>query len=291
MGRIEQLWKTNYAENLAKGVFSYSNVRSISTLVKSNSVYDKPVLLVAAGPSLENNIHIIKEYQDKFIVICADVILYRLMLEGIVPDFVCCIDPNPAVMRLWGEVDTAKLKLIAPTTFSPQIAEMWKGDIYLFNQYDLNSKEKELLLKELTRPTHDFGYLLNLFFVGATLLQVATIFKPSIIALTGYDFCYVGDYTHCRGVLSKDLSWESKLPENYVEVDNYKTSPNLLFYRKAFTKLHDDVVAKLRISIVNCTEGGLLNSTVCMPLKQVSSTLLDKVPKSQLGKPRLRKRK
>ncbi len=55
---------------------------------------DKKILLIAAGPSLDEYIDWIVANQDKFIVVCVDVILRKLEKHKIIPDVVFSIDPS-----------------------------------------------------------------------------------------------------------------------------------------------------------------------------------------------------
>jgi hypothetical protein len=293
MGVIEKLWVDNYAANIQLGNFNRTNVRSIKSLVDSNTTFKKPVALIAAGPSLDKNINQLKEHQDKFIILCADVILYRLISEGITPDFVCSIDPNPSIMRLWGDIDTQGLKLIAPTTVSPSVLDMWKGDIWLFNQHDVSSKDKHALLEQLVKPTQSYGFITNMFFVGATLLQVSTIFKPNQVCLMGYDFSFPDDKTHCNGVLTSDISepLHKKEIKSDGEINGLRTSNLLMLYKNTFLRLCADVTARGEAVIVNCTEGGILMEVPQSSLTSIAITTTDIKCKHLLGGPRRRKRK
>lgn len=54
---------------------------------------EKPVLLVAAGPSLKKNIKWLKENQDRFVVVALTATLTTLEKEGITPDVITHVDP------------------------------------------------------------------------------------------------------------------------------------------------------------------------------------------------------
>jgi hypothetical protein len=67
-----------------------------TTLILEKKVLkDKPTLVVAAGPSLDNYIDWISEHQNKFFIVCVDVIVRKLETHQIVPDIVVSIDPSP----------------------------------------------------------------------------------------------------------------------------------------------------------------------------------------------------
>lgn len=74
--RIASGYKTiNIATKFAKSLFSHT-----------------PALVLAAGPSLKNNMDWLKEHQDKFVIIAASAILNTLYIHGIKPDIVTQID-------------------------------------------------------------------------------------------------------------------------------------------------------------------------------------------------------
>lgn len=63
-------------------------------VLKSKPLKDKKVLLISAGPSLDKELDWIRKNQNKFIIICVDVILRKLEKNNIIPDIVFSIDPS-----------------------------------------------------------------------------------------------------------------------------------------------------------------------------------------------------
>lgn len=59
---------------------------------ENSSITDKPLLLLAAGPSLQKNIEWIKENQKKFLVVALSSVLSTLEKENITPDIVTHMD-------------------------------------------------------------------------------------------------------------------------------------------------------------------------------------------------------
>ena len=84
-------------ENLHKTIgFIKNKDRFLNSdkIIKNKILKDKHVLLIAAGPSVDNYIDWLIEHQDKFIIICVDVILKKLEKYNVVPDIVVTIDPS-----------------------------------------------------------------------------------------------------------------------------------------------------------------------------------------------------
>ena len=76
----------NCFENLSQLRHMYS-MEALSGLFAG-----KPAVLVAAGPSLDEDIHRLKGVRKKCVLICVDSALPVLLSEGIVPDFVTVLD-------------------------------------------------------------------------------------------------------------------------------------------------------------------------------------------------------
>jgi hypothetical protein len=278
-------WIKNFNKNVENGTFSDERVKPFSFLINTKPYYNVPFVLVAAGPSLDKNIQILKNYQKKAIILTADVCLFKLLENDIKPDFVVSIDPANDFARFWKGLDTSQFSLICPVTAHPDIINEWKGKIFFFVQDDFkHSIEKYAALKKISKSIGNFGTIQNRFFVGATMLQVASNFNPSPAILIGYDFAYTGNKAYCDGFLERkiyDDTHEYGTPEHSAKIeelkkmevrdiipeqdiyDNITNSTRLyIFYRNSFSQL----VQKLNINVINSTEGGILKKIKILPL-------------------------
>lgn len=68
--------------------------QDIRVMEKKNIFESKEILLISAGPSLNDYIETIKKYQNKYIIVCVDVIVKKLEKFNVVPDIVFSIDPS-----------------------------------------------------------------------------------------------------------------------------------------------------------------------------------------------------
>jgi hypothetical protein len=71
-------------------VMQSAGVRSLEGLFK-----ERPAILVAAGPSLEKNVHLLRELDGRAVIISVDTALRLLLPLGIKPDIATTIDFNP----------------------------------------------------------------------------------------------------------------------------------------------------------------------------------------------------
>lgn len=209
--RFNELWKNNYVTNYTNKEFDKQGrygIEFVNIRVKNLKI-KYPCYLVNPGPSLEKNIHVLKEIYDtqSGIIVTSDVCLYRLLDSGITPDIVCTIDPDASIAKFWeGYTDkTNTIILFAPTTCSPEVIQMWGGPIVFFNQSD-KFKWRNDFFKKITKYTKSYGNFLNLTFVGGTLLQVAALLESSYIFLVGWDFSTdVSGKVYCNGFMEKRI--------------------------------------------------------------------------------------
>lgn len=273
---IVEKWKENYKRNLEQGIFSKPNVKYLKFLT-NNQFYNRvPCILVAAGPSLDKNISLLKEYQNNCLIICADVVLYRLVEEGIHPDFVCTIDPSDSFSRFWKGIDTSMYNFVCPTTVSSIALEGWKGDIFFFNQTDKPGSEKQKVLSQITGFTSGAGDLENNYFVGATMFLFSKLFNPSCVIFMGYDFGFTDNKAYCKGFLERKLYDDTNVGMDtliqretnhniVIDVDDHfiKSTRLLVLYKNTLLKL----IFESNIKCINSTEGGIFTEILRMPLK------------------------
>lgn len=166
----------------------------VKKLEKNRILADKPVLLVSAGPSVDNYIEWIKENQDKFIIVCVDVITRKLEKHSIVPDIVVSIDPLPICADFMTTDDPDYLKNSAFVFLSqqaPKVLELVKDKKFYFSQV-IN------LLPEL-------GYLGTVPNVGTFAFNMTIHLGATEVYLVGNDAAF-NQETGDR--YSKDSSFE-----------------------------------------------------------------------------------
>ena len=78
-----KLWEDNYNSNLLSGEFSLERAKPIVFLTNTMPYKNPPVVLIAAGPSIDKNINELKNYQDKAIIFCADINLFSAIDNNI----------------------------------------------------------------------------------------------------------------------------------------------------------------------------------------------------------------
>ncbi|ECK7869039.1 motility associated factor glycosyltransferase family protein [Campylobacter jejuni] len=70
-------------------------------------------IVVSAGPSLAKQLPLLKAYQDKAVIFCADGALSMLEKEGIIPDYVTNLDFTDLAMKFFQNKENLKQSIIA----------------------------------------------------------------------------------------------------------------------------------------------------------------------------------
>lgn len=88
---------------------------------------EKPAIIVSTGPSLEKNIHLLKNIQDKVIIIAVAQALRILYAYEIIPDFICTVDFGEVNFgHLRGLMDS-KVPLVATNRTYGPLLKAWVG--------------------------------------------------------------------------------------------------------------------------------------------------------------------
>ena len=83
----------------------------------------KPMVIVAPGPSLANNIHQLRELQGKALICCFSHSLKPVVAAGITPDVILSADPQDVRYHFMGS-DTSRSFLVNAATVHPSLFEL-----------------------------------------------------------------------------------------------------------------------------------------------------------------------
>ncbi|PJQ02215.1 motility accessory factor, partial [Campylobacter jejuni subsp. jejuni] len=86
-------------------------------------------IVVSAGPSLAKQLPLLKAYQDKAVIFCADGALSMLEKEGIIPDYVLNIDFEDLPLRFFQNKENLKQSIITlECATHPNVARSLKAE-------------------------------------------------------------------------------------------------------------------------------------------------------------------
>jgi len=240
-----KLWTNNYFFN-TKNILNSYYFMQFKDVFKGGTA-----IVVAAGPSLKKNIHLLKEVKGKIPIIAVFVAVKVLLENGIVPDFMVSVDALQKGMKK-GVYDD--IPLIYDSRISREFINSHKGikichindgNTYMISIFDKFKKEK--ILCE-SGGTVAFDCLFSAFIMGC-----------KNIILIGQDFAYTDNKRHVDGTEHGGEN-EIEIESDYFEVPavgggTVFTDPVFAFYIEWFEKF---AFEHQEINIVDATEGGAL---------------------------------
>jgi len=177
--------KNVWISNTIKNIKHYTNARPIDIL--KNKFAGKTALIAAAGPSLNNDLALLKANRDKFTVFCVNRAVSILIKNGIIPDFVVFADAF-ADNTLDGVKDQ-----LANTNFilnprTDQLAfetESKSKLIYFFNSDNFTLTLKEKYNANISTYESAGTVAINAYFAAKTMGFSQIIFSGLDLAFTG----------------------------------------------------------------------------------------------------------
>jgi len=181
-------WVSNFLQN-ARVAVADPGVSSLQGRFRG-----RPAIVVAAGPSLEKNGHLLRKAKGKALIIAAGSAIRPLLTLGIEPDLVVSFDGAEANYLHFKGLNTPRVPLVYAPIIFPRILEEYAGprftvalDPYPFVGW---------LFKTLGE---DKGTLSS----GPSVANIAWHFAYSLdmnpIILVGQDLAFTGGKTHAAG--------------------------------------------------------------------------------------------
>ncbi len=213
-----------------------------------------PIVLVAAGPSLQKNIENLKKYQDKIFIGCVGTALVPLLTNNIMPDFFMLTDPLDSLSNQFSTVDFEKQKmtpLFYLGTVSPMVISMYAGAKIMLLQEGLTEAEK--LAEDCSAALIKTGGS-----VATTLLDCLIQMGAKQLCFVGQDLAYSNKQTHSVGTANYTTISDNCL-QMLMELDDYflkgkvYAPKNLYIYKmwiENYIREHSD------IQFFNATQGG-----------------------------------
>lgn len=177
-----------------------ATTRATAVDVLFGTALGRPVLVVAAGPSLDKNIGRIKQASAKFVIIAVDTALKPLLAEDIRPDLVVSVDPNGLNFKKFAGIEHSVLKnlslVFSPLLF-PDIAPLFErhfvfGEQHRFSQWALSLRE----------PVTDLAYG---FTVAQHAFYLARQMGADPIVFAGLDLAFAPDGDHAK---NSAMNWK-----------------------------------------------------------------------------------
>lgn len=212
----------------------------------------KKVVIVGAGPSVDNEIEALKQYQDEVKILAVGHIARKLLQEGIVPDAIVITDPQEHMYQQIENLDTEQIPLLILSTASAKILNYYKGQAYVVYQEGYEPAEE--VAGKQKYPVYQTGGS-----VSTLALDLAIQFKAEAIILVGLDLAYTGNHSHADGVGHKIKDVSSLRQVESTDGTKVYTSRNLDIYRKWIERR---ISSETEIPIYNTAHGARIHGTI-----------------------------
>ena len=255
---------------------------SLKELLTKRNKKAKSAIVVSTGPSLTKQLPLLKQYQDKFIIFCADSAYHILHKHSIKPDYVLSLE----------RIDwTSKL-------FDNDFKEFDEGILFVLTSFthpntikflERNNRTYIIALRPLpfcqSLKLDDYGYLGYHHSVANMAYELAANLGHENIILIGQDLAYAKDGLSHSEDYSLLYSHEGEYEDDkgrflitaYGGNGTVESSQTWISFKQA---LEFDITManiKHKTKAYNCTEGGArIEETIEMPFQTACQTLLNK---------------
>ncbi|MBU1487602.1 DUF115 domain-containing protein, partial [bacterium] len=272
LSKFGRLWQRNILANLSR-IGSSPSVRRLFGQFNLH-----PAIIVSAGPSLDKNVHDLKEVKDKALIISTDTALRTLAGHRIKPHLVASIDPQEINFNRFAGLDISKSCLVVNELAHPKTLRL--------------ETKKFISLSDHPFTIHITNHLKDKGYVSAAGGSVATFafdlarkLGCDPIILVGQDLAYTDSMSYTRTThdleeISKFKTlemkeWEEIRRRDLLEIESIDGGKVLTDYVLwGYLKWFEEEIAKFRnLSVVDATQGGAkISGTKIMSLKEAVKT-------------------
>ena len=226
-----------------------------------------PVVIAAAGPSLNRNIEELRPYRDRVVLVAVDTALRPMLAAGLTPDFVVSVDPAPANARhLEGLRACNETALVAEASVQRGSLEAFSGRTFFFRVAEHHPWPwLHASGLDVTKLQAWGSVLVTAFDLGVKL-------GGDPLIMIGADLAYTGAQPYCRGtVYEEDWAlrvaagealpdiWRHAISMHPVVVERHgdesiSTAPHFVHFRDGLL----NAARSARARVINATGAGIL---------------------------------
>ncbi len=287
--KIIELTRDNFIASFVNSITSYHTLHLYSYNVMKNQKYnfvfaealfeelrklDCPVIIVSAGPSLADNMNMLKELKDKAFIVAVGTAIRVLDVHGIKPHLRIAIDGFPSECIFEG-IDNETVPLLYSQKIHSDVLPNYGGTKYMMI---LNVDGISQFFYK------DTGYKQTLarsgYSVANLALDLFSMLGFKKVILIGQDLCYKKEKLYAIGASDNnkvDLKGPGIVKAINTNNEEVDTSIQFLSMRNLFEKIIPQFPETM---VINATEGGL-------PIKGAINTTLEEAVADLQVEPRL----
>lgn len=266
---FSETWTRNFFEQLEDSIYN-PGIKGFFDQFK-----ERPIFVVAAGPSLDKNMHLLREVKGKGVILCVGTALKALQKAGVKPDLVVSLDGGEYNSKHFRDVELNVPLVFGPMIYPGILKEYTGPKIVMSLQFQfLNWFVEKLNIAEKGEV-----------FPGPSSANVAFDIAYSLggdpIVFVGQDLAYSRDgFTHSQNTVHMEWNtsnritlYKEKKLGGMIEVEGIDGKPvDTTLAMKSFLLWFEKMIAfkaKDRLCI-DATEGGAyIPGTQVMTLREV----------------------
>lgn len=197
--KFSKRWLGNTIINIA--AVNKFNIYKLSDL--ESKFAGQTALIAGAGPSLNDNIEHIQANRNNFIIFCVNKALKYLLQNGIIPDFVVCLDASN-MKNTVGDVGSQLERINCIMDIRTDFALTYMS----FNKIFINFSNTDFLMGKLAKFNNDIKFYES--GGSATILALISAIKLgfSRIVLAGLDLAFKDNILYANGEVMNRISLE-----------------------------------------------------------------------------------
>lgn len=237
-----------------KHMLPYSNINQLKQELLTKDIEDIPAIIVSAGPSLDKNVHLLKEAKGKAFIIAVDASIRTVMQAGVQPDLLCSVDPN-SPERFFSGLDLKDVCWACNQWTNMNLLDTYAEHILYFGSF--GDTWNDILKQNLG---YEFPNVVSGGSVSTDAFMIALQMGFKNIVLIGQDLAFTGGVSHTKGIEDALGDNDSYIKSRQiVEVEGIngerlQTDYQMWFYKQWFEKVIR--IYKDKIYVIDATEGG-----------------------------------
>jgi len=214
-----------------------------------------PIIVAAAGPSLDDAIPLIRASRGCVVLLAVDTALPRLCAEGLSPDVVIALEAQAANLEDFLADRGSEVILACDLSCHPLVPRLFPGRTFFFSS--------EFAPLRIFGRLERAGLLPAVFpalgSVGVAAVHAALRLTTANVYVTGLDFSFSGGRTHARGTPRHLAGLCTAMRTSAVGSDAFQAiharSPSVSADKNGMPVLTDSVMLSYREGLVRTIQG------------------------------------
>lgn len=212
------------------------------------SMEGKTVVIVAAGPSLDRNVQLLKKRRDDVVILAVGAVYRKLSDLGIPMDYVIITDPKVISNNQIRGLEESDIPMLLLSTATKGVARIYQGKKYILCQKGFEDAEE--LAKKNGLLLFETGGS-----VTTTAVDLCIRLKASQIVFIGLDLAFTDNRNHASGARDEGIAnYDDMIMVEDIYGNQVPATRPFIMYREWIERR----IARQEVTmpVIDATEGG-----------------------------------